>query len=449
MEASCGGTLDVQSHVDNACGSLLATSGGVLDVQSCIGGGTATIHGATLEFDAASNVNVTFDNGSVDSPTYGTLVLGDPADFCGTIANFTGTCPDANHSDTIDLADFKACNTTLNATYNGDDGITTLCVVDTTDDLSATLKLSGQYSTDNFTIASDGKGGIDIYDPPTTGAADAPATATAAPGNDHVTTSASQNGADNAPGPVNVAAFGGDQSSAATSDSSNGSDASPATNALAPATGVLALDSGQLAGALGEASGGDQAAAGNPSEADAGALTNGSSGGFNPTTLLSSLLNVLTDNTSPIAGVAPNAPVLDSEHLTDSTFVDGSGAANSEVTSSTPPTAPANEHAEAPATVTSPAPATSPTPASVSLAGLGNDSFAFHPNLGSDTAQNTGGGTNELAHNTIQISGPALASTAPEFHVEFAFDAIHQDVANIAATVDQFHQMAANSTLLH
>ena len=48
-----------------------------------------------------------------------------------------------------------------------------------------------------------------------------------------------------------------------------------------------------------------------------------------------------------------------------------------------------------------------------------------------------------------QISGPALGSTAPEFHQEFAFDAIHQDLANLAATVDQFHQMASNSTLLH
>ena len=80
---------------------------------------------------------------------------------------------------------------------------------------------------------------------------------------------------------------------------------------------------------------------------------------------------------------------------------------------------------------------------------MGNDSFAFHPNLGSDTAQNTDAHTSELAHNNVQISGPALASTAPEFHQEFAFDAIHQDDAHLAATVDQFHQMAAGSVLLH
>jgi len=103
----------------------------------------------------------------------------------------------------------------------------------------------------------------------------------------------------------------------------------------------------------------------------------------------------------------------------------------------------------APATVTAPPAAPSPTLASASLGGSGNDSFAFHPSLGSDTAQNTDAHTSELAHNNVQIAGPALAAIAPEFHQEFAFDAIHQDAATLTATVDQFHQMAASSTLLH
>ena len=140
--------------------------------------------------------------------------------------------------------------------------------------------------------------------------------------------------------------------------------------------------------------------------------------------------------------------MLGSKHLTDSTTADGSSA-NNETAHSTVQTVPANEHAVAPATVTPPTPAPSPTPASVSFAGLGNDNFAFHPNLGSNTAQNTDAHTSEVAHNNVQISGSALASTAPEFHQEFAFDAIHQDAANLSAAVDQFHQMASNSTLLH
>ena len=95
------------------------------------------------------------------------------------------------------------------------------------------------------------------------------------------------------------------------------------------------------------------------------------------------------------------------------------------------------------------APGTPPTLAENSLGLSGNDSFAFHPNLGNDTAHNTGAHTTELAHSNIQVTAPALAPIAPEFHQEFTFDAIHQDAADLAAMVDQFHQMAANSTLLH
>jgi hypothetical protein len=154
--------------------------------------------------------------------------------------------------------------------------------------------------------------------------------------------------------------------------------------------------------------------------------------------LLSSLLNVLTGD-GTFASIATFAPAGD--HGTAPAI--GSGAANSEVTLSTLPTAPANEHVMAPAL------APSPTLASATFGTLGNDSFAFHSNLGSDTAQNTGVPTNELAHGSVQVGGPALGSTAPEFHAEFALDAIQQDDTHLASTVDQFHQMAANSTLLH
>ena len=174
-------------------------------------------------------------------------------------------------------------------------------------------------------------------------------------------------------------------------------------------------------------------------------MTNGANGGFTQS-LLSSLLNVPTDNISPIAAATPNTPVLDGAHVTNSTFVNGAGAAGNETAHSVQ-AVPTNELAASSAT--SPTLAASPTVASVSFAGLGNDSFAFHPNLGSDTAQNTGAPVNELAHNNIQVSGPALGSTAPEFHAEFALDVIHQDDTHLAATVDQFHQMASNSTLLH
>jgi hypothetical protein len=440
MEATFDGRLDICSSVDNCGGTLAVTSGSVLDVHSSISGGSATIQGGTLEFDSSSNVNVTFNNGPDCSPTYGTLVINDPSDFSGQITGFTGTCPDAAHSDTIDLAGFNACDTSLRASYDCHDGITTLCVVDTTDHLSATLKLVGQYSTGNFTIASDGKGGIDIFDPPTTGATDAPATATTAAGNDHVGAPVSENGSDHAAGPANEAAFGGDQSPVVTSNITNGGDTASGTNELAPASSALALGSGLLAGATSDAAfGGDQAGVAPASEADAGTLANGLHGG-STLTLLSSLLNVLTGDD---AGASFATSASDGDNGTAPAVAEGSGAANSAVTLSTLPMAPINEHVAAPAL------ATAPTLASATFGAVGNDSFAFHPNFGSDTAQTAGAQTNELAHNSIQVAAPAPASMAPMFHAEFALDVIHQDDTHVAATVDQFHQMAVNTTLLH
>jgi hypothetical protein len=103
LAASHGGALDVESSVNNADGSIKVSDGGFADFEKSVTGGTATIHGGTLEFDAASNVNVTFDN---SSGHYGELVLGDVKDFSGTIFGFDGR--DSEHpslatTDEIDL----------------------------------------------------------------------------------------------------------------------------------------------------------------------------------------------------------------------------------------------------------------------------------------------------------------------------------------------------------
>jgi hypothetical protein len=162
-------------------------------------------------------------------------------------------------------------------------------------------------------------------------------------------------------------------------------------------------------------------------EAGAAAPTGGST-----QSLLSSLLKTLTGGTD---GTAPSIDL-------------GSGHDQAAVAPALVTTAPSNEHAIATTQVTS-LPAVSPTIASASFGAMGNDSFAFHANLGGGSAQNTAGHANELANNGIQVNGPAIGSTAPEFHAEFALDVVHQDDTHLAATVDQFHQMASNSTLLH
>ena len=101
-----GGTLTLETGTTiTNDGVLEASNGGTLQILDPVSGsGSAIIAGGTLIFDAPSNMNVTFNNGA-GTPTYGELVLGHASDFSGQISGFTGTAPDAAHSDAIDLVE--------------------------------------------------------------------------------------------------------------------------------------------------------------------------------------------------------------------------------------------------------------------------------------------------------------------------------------------------------
>jgi hypothetical protein len=420
LEASCGGTLDIVSHVDNGSGALLATSGGVLHIESAICGGTATIDHGTLEFGAKSDVDVTFHN----SNGYGELILDDAADFSGKIFCFTGTDAGLSNSDEIFLTGVQEGDGGLTANYCSADNITTV-IIDEQGGGSITLKFVGDYEADNFKVQQDANG-LEIYDPPAGGSKHAPSAVTTA--DDHSGAPANQvapvnqvaHVIDHATSPSNLFGFGGDQDSApATSHDSEV--AAPADQLALGGKSVIA----PLGGGLADSSFADDSGA---SEPGAGVTID-----ISTQSLLSSLLKTLTDGTAP-------AIDLGSGH--------GQAAIAPALVTTAPSNEHVNEHVSAPTQVTS-LPAASPTVASASFGTMGNDSFAFHASLGSNPAQNTDAHTSELAHNNVQISGPALASTAPEFHQDFGFDAIHQDAANLSAAVDQFHQMASNSTLLH
>ncbi len=107
----------------------------------------------------AADQIVTFDGGT------GSLVLYNPESFIGHIAGFTGTAPDAAHSDTIDLVgiDYNAAG--FSESYTPGTGLLTV-----TDGAN-----SANFTFDNFTgaldFASDGNGGTLITDPPATGTA--------------------------------------------------------------------------------------------------------------------------------------------------------------------------------------------------------------------------------------------------------------------------------------
>jgi hypothetical protein len=115
--------------------------------------------GASLDIGAPSRENVTFTGGT------GSLVLNDPENFTGQIIGFTGTAPDAAHSDTIDLVGINYDSSHFAETYNSSTGL--LTVTDGTH--SASLTFDDFNATLDF--ASDGNGGTLITDPPAAGSA--------------------------------------------------------------------------------------------------------------------------------------------------------------------------------------------------------------------------------------------------------------------------------------
>ncbi len=78
---------------------------------------TVIADGANAELSGPSSETVTFTGAT------GSLVIDDPVDFTGHIAGFTGTAPDAEHSDTIDLAGIDFNSARVHRVLQRDDGI--------------------------------------------------------------------------------------------------------------------------------------------------------------------------------------------------------------------------------------------------------------------------------------------------------------------------------------
>ncbi len=183
IEATGGGELEIKSDIINAgilavaAGSTMlidnsvANSGtmetsGTLDVSGVVSGtGVIKIDsGAILEFGSASTATVTFANGNA---TTGELVLDDSKDFTGKIIGFAGDGTTSN-SDLIDITDVNFANVAMDKTTYVDNGngTGTLTLYDAEGHVLTSITFVGSYELANFTIESDGSGGILIVDPP-------------------------------------------------------------------------------------------------------------------------------------------------------------------------------------------------------------------------------------------------------------------------------------------
>jgi hypothetical protein len=125
-----------------------------VDIYDPPAAAAAIAAGASLDISGPSNETVTFDGGT------GALVLNDPESFTGQIVGFTGTAPDAAHSDTIDLVGINYDSSGFAEAYNSATGL--LTVTDGTN--SASITFDDFNATLDF--ASDGDGGTLITDPP-------------------------------------------------------------------------------------------------------------------------------------------------------------------------------------------------------------------------------------------------------------------------------------------
>src|SRR5205085_5653089 len=132
--------IDTGTNAVVNTGILRASGSGGLVIESTVtgdpltGAGRAEIgDGSSVEFGAASDARVSFDNGAA-----GTLTLDRSAEFTGTVAGFDGY-------DAIDLADIVGGQTALYAA-NADNSGGTLIVRDSAENVLTSLGMLGKYA---------------------------------------------------------------------------------------------------------------------------------------------------------------------------------------------------------------------------------------------------------------------------------------------------------------
>ena len=164
LEADGGSAIFIDGSLKNAQGELIS-DGGVIRVIGAANGGSASINyqgdsafnsmhpdvlqlGGSIEFAAASNVAVAFQNTTAN--VLRELILDDSHDYRGQVSGF-------GHGDTIELGDINFSTTPGSATtfsyHDRHDGSGYLSVADA-DGHTAKINMIGTFSTSDFDIRS-------------------------------------------------------------------------------------------------------------------------------------------------------------------------------------------------------------------------------------------------------------------------------------------------------
>ena len=127
--------------------ATLQADDGLFEIHGAVtGNGYANISGGTLQFDAASDAAVTFTAApTTGTAAVGTLVLGDAADFTGTVTGFSP-------GDTIDLAHVSSSAISFSS------GAAALDV----NFAGHSIALLGNYTAGDFSLVDDGQHGTNL-----------------------------------------------------------------------------------------------------------------------------------------------------------------------------------------------------------------------------------------------------------------------------------------------
>ena len=150
IEAGGAGGMTIDSAIANT-GLIEAVKGNLTVNGAVTGTGTAAVNAGTLYFTSSFSENVKFS-------ATGVLELAQSTGYGGTISGLSTT--GANQLDLQDITYTKGVTT---ATFSGTTKGGTLTVTDGSH--TASIKLTGNYTTSTFVTATDNHNGTLVYDP--------------------------------------------------------------------------------------------------------------------------------------------------------------------------------------------------------------------------------------------------------------------------------------------